>query len=100
MNDVSLFIKCLVADGIAPRIRLVNLLLYVSILFYCFFWVVLHQDITKDNVKCFLEAVESGWQPTMEHCGAAAREVLGCISWKGKQNSLAFVKHIAAKSVA
>lgn len=33
--------------------------------------------------------------PTAEVCGAAAREVLGCISWKGRQSCVAFMKHVA-----
>eukprot|EP00435_Cladocopium_sp_Y103_P059594 s902_g21.t1 len=59
INDQSLFIKMISADGI-------------------------------ESVTDFMDAVESGWQPTSEWMGAAAREVHSCLSWAGKQSALFF----------
>lgn len=45
----------------------------------------------------FFDAVRGGWKPTAECLGAQSREVLQCMTWKGKQCAGLFVDHIAEK---
>ena len=46
----------------------------------------------KDNISDFFEAIKGNWTP--DELGSAGREVWGCFSWKGKQSSHIFVKHV------
>jgi len=41
------------------------------------------------------QAISGGWQPSPDTVGAAAREVLGCMTWKGKQCTGQFIDYIA-----
>ncbi len=40
------------------------------------------------------QAIGGGWKPSPDTVGAAAREVLGCMTWKGKQCTGQFIDHI------
>ena len=40
------------------------------------------------------DAIKMQWRPVPESLGAAAREVLGCFSWSGKQGAIQMAEYI------
>lgn len=40
-----------------------------------------------------MEAAAGGWKPS--ECGAEAQEMLGCMSWMGRQSTARIAKYLA-----
>ena len=51
---------------------------------------------TKVDPQSFLGAVEGGWKPTAEVCGAESKELLQLMSFTGRQTATRVTSYIAA----
>ena len=96
-GDRGLFLKCLQAEGLAPRSASSEGFCdfkssFPGFLYSCGFTVSL-----QVSIRLFLEAVRDGWSPSDDVAGEERKKVVAAMSWTGRTAVKRLVKHIGVE---